>query len=63
MLIASFFAGVVPAKAALIVENGGGYDDFMTTMLQSAKSAAPVINAVGILVSLLICVSPQRNAE
>ncbi len=34
------------SKAALVVENGGGYDDFMQTMLQSAQSTSPVINAV-----------------
>jgi zinc/manganese transport system substrate-binding protein len=34
------------SKAALIVENGGGYDDFVDTMLASAKSSAPVVNAV-----------------
>ena len=36
------------SKAALIVENGGGYDDFMQTMLASAASSAPVINAVDV---------------
>ncbi len=34
------------SKAALIVENGGGYDDFMQTMISSASSTAPVVNAV-----------------
>jgi zinc/manganese transport system substrate-binding protein len=34
------------SKAALVVENGGGYDDFMQTMLQSANSTPPVLNAV-----------------
>lgn len=36
------------SKAALIVENGGGYDDFMQTMLASAGTTAPVINAVDV---------------
>src|SRR6478672_9491368 len=36
------------SKAALVVENGGGYDDFMQTMLESSNSAAPVINAVDV---------------
>lgn len=36
------------SKAALIIENGGGYDDFMQTMLASAASNAPVINAVDV---------------
>src|SRR6478752_6758802 len=36
------------SKAALIIENGGGYDDFMQTMLASAASSAPVINAVNV---------------
>ncbi len=34
------------SKAALVVENGGGYDDFMETMLKGTTSSAPVINAV-----------------
>jgi zinc/manganese transport system substrate-binding protein len=34
------------SKAALVVENGGGYDDFVQTMLDSAGTTAPVINAV-----------------
>jgi zinc/manganese transport system substrate-binding protein len=36
------------SKAALIVENGGGYDDFMSTMLASGGTGAPVINAVDV---------------
>ena len=36
------------SKAALMIENGGGYDDFMQTMLASAASSAPVINAVDV---------------
>ncbi len=36
------------SKAALVVENGGGYDDFMSTMLASVSSGAPVINAVDV---------------
>ena len=34
------------SKAALVVQNGGGYDDFMQTMLRSATTGAPVIDAV-----------------
>src|SRR6476469_7340510 len=34
------------SKAALVVENGGGYDDFMQTMTAAAGSTAPVITAV-----------------
>jgi zinc/manganese transport system substrate-binding protein len=34
------------SKAALVIENGGGYDDFMDTMLAATGSEAPVINAV-----------------
>lgn len=34
------------SKAALVVENGGGYDDFVQIMLDSAGTTAPVINAV-----------------
>ncbi|NQX29274.1 zinc ABC transporter substrate-binding protein [Microbacteriaceae bacterium VKM Ac-2854] len=33
------------SKAELIVENGGGYDDFIDTMVEASKSEAPVINA------------------
>ncbi len=36
------------SKAALVIENGGGYDDFMSTMLSSADSSAPVIDAVDV---------------
>jgi zinc/manganese transport system substrate-binding protein len=36
------------SKADLVVENGGGYDDFVDTMLGSVQSAAPVINAVDV---------------
>ncbi len=36
------------SKAALVVQNGGGYDDFMQTMLSSVSSDAPVINAVDV---------------
>jgi zinc/manganese transport system substrate-binding protein len=34
------------SRAALVIENGGGYDDFMDTMLAASGSEAPVINAV-----------------
>jgi zinc/manganese transport system substrate-binding protein len=34
------------SKADLVIENGGGYDDFMDQLLKTAKSSAPVINAV-----------------
>jgi len=34
------------SEADLIVENGGGYDDFVDTMVSASDSAAPVINAV-----------------
>lgn len=36
------------SKAALVVENGGGYDDWMQTMLAAANSTAPVVNAVDV---------------
>ncbi|MBN9620406.1 MAG: zinc ABC transporter substrate-binding protein [Actinobacteria bacterium] len=36
------------SRAAVIVENGGGYDDFVDTMRQSAGSKATVLNAVAI---------------
>ncbi|PRY14082.1 metal ABC transporter solute-binding protein, Zn/Mn family [Kineococcus rhizosphaerae] len=34
------------SKASVVVENGGGYDDFVDTMLKSAGSGATVLNAV-----------------
>lgn len=34
------------SSAQLIVENGGGYDDFMQTMISSAGTQAPVVTAV-----------------
>jgi zinc/manganese transport system substrate-binding protein len=36
------------SKAGLIIENGGGYDDFMAPMLASAGTDAPVITAVDV---------------
>ncbi len=40
---------LVLSKATLVVENGGGYDDFVDTMLKSAKNdKATVLNAVTI---------------
>jgi zinc/manganese transport system substrate-binding protein len=37
------------SKADLVIENGGGYDDFIDTMLKSAKnSSAKVLNVVDI---------------
>ncbi|SER97500.1 zinc/manganese transport system substrate-binding protein [Propionibacterium cyclohexanicum] len=37
------------SKAQIVIENGGGYDDFVTKMLDSAKnSSATVLNAVDI---------------
>ena len=37
------------SKAALIVANGGGYDDFVDTMSKAANVKAPVIHAVDLL--------------
>lgn len=34
------------ASARLIIENGGGYDDFMDSMIAASGSKAPVVNAV-----------------
>jgi zinc/manganese transport system substrate-binding protein len=34
------------SKASLVIENGGGYDDFMTTMYRAGHSKAKVLNAV-----------------
>ncbi|HEU5268019.1 MAG TPA: zinc ABC transporter substrate-binding protein [Jatrophihabitans sp.] len=36
------------SRADLVVENGGGYDDFVSRMRKSAGSDAPVLNAVAI---------------
>ncbi|MDG4820494.1 zinc ABC transporter substrate-binding protein [Asanoa sp. WMMD1127] len=36
------------SKADVVIENGGGYDDFVDTMLKSANSDAKVLNAVQI---------------
>lgn len=36
------------ANATVVIENGGGYDDFMGTMLSASGSKATVINAVAI---------------
>jgi zinc/manganese transport system substrate-binding protein len=37
------------SKASVVIENGGGYDDFVNTMLKSAKSGSrTVLNAVDI---------------
>jgi zinc/manganese transport system substrate-binding protein len=33
-------------KAKVVIENGGGYDDFVDTMLKAADSSAQVLNAV-----------------
>lgn len=35
-------------EADLIIENGAGYDDFMESMISSAATSAPVLNAVTI---------------
>jgi len=36
------------SKATVVIENGGGYDDFVDTMLDAADSQAVVLNAVDI---------------
>lgn len=36
------------SKAKVVIENGGGYDDFVDRMLKSSDSSAQVINAVKI---------------
>jgi len=36
------------SKAELVVENGGGYDDFMDTMLNSAQTKPTVINGADV---------------
>lgn len=36
------------SRAALVIENGGGYDDFMDSMLKTAGAKATVLNAVDI---------------
>lgn len=34
------------SKAKLVIENGGGYDDFVDTMLKASKDTPTIINAV-----------------
>jgi zinc/manganese transport system substrate-binding protein len=36
------------SRAQVIIENGGGYDDFMGTMTSSAKTTATILNVVDI---------------
>jgi zinc/manganese transport system substrate-binding protein len=36
------------SKAQLVIENGGGYDDFVDTMLKSARPAPTVINVADV---------------
>ena len=36
------------SKAKLVIENGGGYDDFVDTMLKAGKNTPTVLNAVDI---------------
>lgn len=37
------------AKADLVIENGGGYDDFVDTLLDAASSKAVIINAAEVV--------------
>ncbi|MGW4889582.1 metal ABC transporter solute-binding protein, Zn/Mn family [Streptomyces murinus] len=39
---------LVLSKAKVVIENGGGYDDFIDRMLKSGNSSADVLNAVKI---------------
>jgi zinc/manganese transport system substrate-binding protein len=36
------------SKADLLIENGGGYDDFMSQLIESAGTSAPLLNAVAV---------------
>ena len=36
------------SKAQLVIENGGGYDDFMDTMVKSARAKPTVINVADV---------------
>ncbi|HEX8510543.1 MAG TPA: zinc ABC transporter substrate-binding protein, partial [Propionibacteriaceae bacterium] len=36
------------SKARLVIENGGGYDDFVDTMIAASKNTPTVINAVAV---------------
>lgn len=36
------------SQADLVIENGGGYDDYMDTLIKSSKSKATVINVVDV---------------
>jgi len=44
-------AQLAVSKAELIVKNGGGYDDWMTTLIDASGSVAPVIDAVDLFAS------------
>ena len=37
---------LVISDADVVIENGGGYDDFMDRMIKASKTKAPVVNAV-----------------
>ena len=37
------------SKADLVIENGGGYDDFVDTLLDASSTTAIVINAAGVV--------------
>lgn len=41
------------ANAKIVIENGGGYDDFMGTMLSASGSKATVINAVKVATAVM----------
>ena len=36
------------SRADVLIENGGGYDDWMTTLRTASKSSAPVVDAVDV---------------
>ena len=50
-------AQLAVSNAELIVKNGGGYDDWMTTLIDASGSVAPVIDAVDLFAS-----SPATSA-
>lgn len=55
-------AQLAVSKAELIVQNGGGYDDWMTTLVDASGSTAPVINAVELSGSATATAAPSTAA-
>ena len=55
-------AQLAVSKAELIVTNGGGYDEWMTTLIDASGSVAPVIDAVELLGSGAVASKTSSSA-